>query len=89
MGFFDKNKSKQRKRKRTRIISRKLPPLSTINFIAVADELPPNTREAILTWEPEMGHDVIPAHIVRDHILDDTATFGYNRVTHWAHLEKQ
>ena len=90
MGFLEKASKRKRTRKRIKEDSvRKSPPIQTISFIAVEDEYPPNTENWILVWEPELGHDVIPAHIVRDHIIHDKEVFGYNRVTHWAHLVKR
>ena len=90
MGFLQKAKKikRTRKRKRSNSISEcEIPPLLTIKLISVKEELPPETRETILTWEPEQGHNVLPAHIARDHIIYDKEVFGYNRITYWAHLE--
>lgn len=91
MGFLDKTKIK---RTRKRDSSKNQPvdieptPNTVIPFIAVKDQLPPNTDKMIITFEHPWGYAVIRSDVVLQHIKDDIRTTKKSRVSHWAELEK-
>jgi len=52
-------------------------------MINTSDELPPETSDEVITYNPIYGFEISKAFVCRQHIIHDRQTLGYSRVTHW------